>query len=616
MERQLSTRVLSALSRIARSKARQAMPPDAQPILSALKRLVVDNGREYAPLYLAAVLSMLLVAGATAASAYLMKDVVNSIFVDQSRSALYWLTLSIVIIFFAKGLASYVSEVLIGSIGNRLVAQTQRRMFDHLLSADVSLFQALPSADIIMRLTVSANSARDMLNMVSLTFGRDLFTLCGLIITMVVLDPVMAAIAVLGGPIAIVASQSLVKRIQKAARSEAHSMTGVINSARELVQGVRVVKSFQLEQQLRRRMVQSIDAVQRMSNRMMRIEASVNPLVDTLGGITVAAVVFYAGWRSINFGDTPGQFFAFVTALLMAADPARRLSRAHIRLASSAIGVKMMYELLDRPAVEARDDDLPSLRLTAGEVVFNNVNFSYGPHKRAVDRMSMRIAPGKTAALVGLSGAGKSTVAALLLRFRDPESGTITIDGQNISDYSRHSVRSQTTMVEQEAFLFEGTILENIRAGRPDATFEQCVDAAKISCAHEFIQEMPNGYETQVGELGSQVSGGQRQRIALARAFLKDAPIIILDEPTSALDGETESLIQAKLLELTRGKTTIVIAHRLSTIMRADTIHVVHAGQVVESGAHEELLERQGQYWRLFKHQWAGFAGNAQATLS
>jgi ABC-type multidrug transport system, ATPase and permease components len=374
---------------------------------------------------------------------------------------------------------------------------------------------------------------------------------------------------------------------------------------RESAQGIRVVKSFQLEPVLRHRMDEGIKAVEKLSNKIAAVQARVDPLMETLGGMAVAAAVIYAGWRNLTFGDTPGQFFAFVTALLMASDPARRLSKLQLQLTTAAVGVKMMYELLDKPAAEVDADNRPDLAVSQGEVRFEDVVFSYDSNTPVLRGLNLVAPAGRTTALVGLSGAGKTTVFNLLQRFWEPAAGVIRIDGQPISEVSVASLRSQIALVSQDVFLFEGTIRDNIAAGRKDATEEEIIAAAKAAQADEFIRSLPHGYDTQVGELGSQISGGQRQRISLARAFLKNAPIILLDEPTSALDSETEQSIQEALQELTRGRTTIVIAHRLSTVANADVIHVMDKGQVIESGRHRELIERGGLYAKLYRIQFA-----------
>jgi subfamily B ATP-binding cassette protein MsbA len=577
-----------------------------------LKRLFSEHGREFGPQYAVAFFFMLLVAGTTSFSAYMLKSVIDTIFVHQDRAALTGITFLIIAIFVAKGFASYFSEVIVGNIGNRLVAQTQKRIFDHMLKVDVAFFQTYSSSDLVTRISYNANCVRDMLSLVSLNIGRDLFTIVGLVITMITLDPILAAIALVGGPIAAVSSRKMVARIKKATKSEVHSLSGIIQVTREVSQGAQVVKSFQLEDTMRRRMFEAVEAVQRLSNKMLRIQAGVNPLMEAIGGCAVAAVIFYAGWRNLYHGESPGQFFAFVTALLMCSDPGRRLSRVQLQLASAAVGVKIMYDLLDVPAREDEPPGRPELQVRGGAVSLRDVSFRYVENKPVIENMTLAVPAGKMTALVGHSGGGKTTIFALLQRLRVPASGSIDIDGQSIADVSLKSLRRNISVVGQDAFLFEGSIIDNIRAGHESATDEMCIEAARAASAHDFIMGLPRGYQTEVGELGGQVSGGQRQRIAIARAFLKNAPIILLDEPTSALDSETEDVIQRELRRLTEGKTTLVIAHRLSTILHADLIHVIEGGHVIESGTHEQLIAMGGAYSRLFKLQFAKFLETKQ----
>lgn len=581
-----------------------------------IKRLVKEHGREYGPQYALATFCMMLVAATTSLSAYVLKYVVDTIFVHQDRAALAGITVGIVLIFIAKGAAAYFSEVILGFIGNRLVAETQKRMFDHMMKVDIAFFQKVSSSDLVTRMSYNASAVRDMLNMVSLNLGRDLFTIVGLVITMITLDPILAGIAFIGGPIAALASRKMVERIKKVTRREVESMSGIVRVTREVSQGAQVVKSFQLEATMRARMFHAIEAVQQRANKMLSIQAGVNPMMETVGGCAVAAVVFYAGWRNLYHGESPGQFFAFITALLMCADPARRVSRVQLQLAAAAVGVRMMYEMIDTPAVEDEPPGRPELVVSKGAIEVKDVSFRYIANKPVIEGMNLTVPAGKVTALVGHSGGGKTTIFSLLQRLRMPDSGQIDIDGQNIADVSLKSLRRNISVVGQEAFLFEGSIIENIRAGNESASEETCIEAAKAASAHDFILSLPRGYETQVGELGGHVSGGQRQRIALARAFLKNAPIILLDEPTSALDSETEDFIQRELRRLTEGKTTLVIAHRLSTILHADLIHVVEAGHVIESGTHEQLIAAGGAYSRLFKLQFAKFLETKQPPLA
>ena len=574
--------------------------------LDVLKRLVLEHARAYVPRYAVAFIFMGVVAGATSLSAWMMKDVINQIFVERDRNALVWVPLVIAAIFIVKGVAAYIQEVSLSRIGNRLVAETQRRLYDHILKMDVAFFQRYPSSDLIMRMTQNANAARDMLNMIAVGLGRDLLTLAGLVFVMVAQDPLLSVICLVGGPIAALVLRHLVRLVQKATQSELFSVATIIGTTRETAQGIRVVKSFQLEDVLRRRMATGIEAVERLSNRIVSIQAQVNPLIETLGGLAVAAVVFYAGWRNVEHGDTPGEFFSFITALLLAADPARRLSKLQLQLAAAAVGVRMMYELLDLPASEAGTAGRPPLNVSAGEVSFDDVTFAYDPAVPVLNGLTFQALPGKTTALVGLSGAGKTTIFNLLQHFWAPDQGRVAIDAQSLADVSLDSLRRQVALVSQDVFLFEGTIKDNIVAGQQHASEADITAAARAAHADSFIRGLPQGYETPVGELGSQVSGGQRQRISLARAFLKNASVILLDEPTSALDSETEQFIQKALKDLTKGRTTIVIAHRLATVANADIIHVLDGGRVVESGTHRELIELGGRYARLYEIQFAG----------
>ena len=573
--------------------------------LSLLRRLAGDHARAYAPQYAVALVLMAFVAGCTALSAWFMKYVIDDIFVKNDHAALVWVPVAIAVLFILKGCAAYFQEVWLSRIGNRLVADVQRQTYDHILKMDVGFFQRRTSSELITRLTQQATAARDMLNMLAVGFGRDLLTIIGLLAVMVSQDPIMAAICLTSGPFVAGGLKHLVKRSRKAASSQYQSTAHVVGTMRETSQGIRIVKSFQLEEVLRQRMHAALRAVERMANKMVRARALVNPLLETAGGLAVAAVVLYAGWRSMSHGQTPGQFFAFITALLLTADPARRLSRLQLQLATAAVGVRMMYELLDTPVSETDREGAGDLVVKGGEVRLDAVTFGYVRDALVLDNLSLVAPAGKMTALVGLSGTGKTTILNLIQRFWDPTQGRVLIDGQPISQHSLASVRGQVALVSQDVFLFEGTVGENIRAGRRDAKEEDVVAAARAAHADGFIRALPNGYDTPVGELGSQLSGGQRQRVALARAFLKDAPIILLDEPTSALDSETEQIIQDALAELTRGRTTLVIAHRLSTVADADIVHVIDGGRLAESGTHRDLIQRGGLYSRLYRIQFA-----------
>jgi len=394
-----------------------------------------------------------------------------------------------------------------------------------------------------------------------------------------------------------------VKRIKGLAHNQFTGTADIMETMQESLQGIRTVKAFNLEETMRERIDGSIDAVERNANKMARVSNRSSPLMETLGGFAVAGGLLYGGYSVVAMGATPGQFFSFLTAFLMAYEPAKRLARLNIELNSNLVGARMLLEIIDSQATEPSDDELPALQLRESRVEWRDVSFAYRRDEPVLRRMSFTAEPGKVTALVGPSGGGKSTVLSLLLRFYEIESGQILIDGQHIAGVSRRSLRGQTAYVGQDVYLFRASIRENITFGKKGANEAEIMAAAKAACAHDFIMGFPQGYDTPVGEHGTQLSGGQRQRIAVARALLKNAPIILLDEATAALDSESEKQVQEAIEHLCQGRTTIVIAHRLHTIMHADTILVVEGGEIVERGTHDDLLRRGGRYASFFRLQ-------------
>jgi ATP-binding cassette subfamily B protein len=573
--------------------------------LNVLGRLLRDNWRAYAPRYAVAFLCMAVVAATTAASAWLMKDVINQIFVYRSAAAVVWLPLVVVSLYLAKGAASYFQEVLLARIGNSIIAETQNTMFRQLLRQDMGFFARHPSSDLITRITQNAQATREALNMMATSLGRDLLTLAGLVAVMAIQQPQLFAICALAAPIGIVIQKKLGKRVQKVSKQDYFALGRIVDTMRETAQGIRVVKAFTLEPAMRSRMADAVAAAENRANTIVSLNARTSPMIDTLGGLSVAGVIFYAGWRSLYYNETPGEFFSFITALLLAYEPARRLSRLQVRMAQACVGVQMMFELIDLKPALAEREDARDLAVPGGEIRFEAVTFGYAENEAVLRELSLTAAAGKTTALVGLSGSGKTTMMNLILRFWDPWSGKVEIDGQDIASVRLESLREKIALVSQDVFLFQGTVRDNIRSGREDATDAEVIAAAKAAYAHHFIEALPEGYDTQVGELGTQLSGGQRQRISIARAFLKNAPIILLDEPTSALDSESEQAIQRALTQLTERRTTLVIAHRLATVLNADCIHVLENGQLAESGTHAQLLRNNGLYARLYEIQYA-----------
>jgi subfamily B ATP-binding cassette protein MsbA len=397
--------------------------------------------------------------------------------------------------------------------------------------------------------------------------------------------------------------RKLIKRIKTIAHEQFTGNTRMLETLQETVQGIRIVKAFTLEEGMRRRFDANIADLEKESNKWARVAYRSSPLMEALGGFAIAGALIYGGYRVIETGATPGQFFSFLAAFMLAYEPAKRLARLNIDLNSGLVGVRILFDVVDHPPTEQPDGEQPALKLTTARVEFADVQFAYRAGEKVIRNLSFVAEPGKVTALVGPSGGGKSTILNLILRFYEVDGGAITIDGQNIAGVSRRSLRSQLAYVGQDVFLFRGSVRENIALGRPDATEAEIVAAAKAAYAHDFIMAFPRGYDSQVGEHGMQVSGGERQRIAVARALLKDAAVILLDEATASLDSESERQVQGAIEHLCQGRTTIVIAHRLHTVVDADRIFVIEDGAVAEAGRHDELLRKGGRYASFYRLQ-------------
>jgi ATP-binding cassette, subfamily B, bacterial MsbA len=568
-----------------------------------IRRLVMEQATAYWRRYLFAFSLMAVSAATTAGSAYLLGEVINQAYVDKNVRGIALLSLVTIVIFALKGAATYGHTVILSQISNAILANNQRKLFAKLMTESVGFFSQRHSSEFLARLTAGANSVTQVLSLLINAVGRDLLSLFALVAVMLMQDPYMALFGFLVAPPAMLVLRKLVRRIKGLAHNQFTGTADILETMQESLQGIRTVKAFTLEQTMRDRIDASIAAVERNANKMARVSNRSSPLMETLGGFAIAASLMYGGYRVVAMGATPGQFFSFLTAFLLAYEPAKRLARLNIELNSGLVGARMLLEIVDSPASEPNDDDKPALKLSDARVEFRAVSFAYRPDETVLNRMSFVAEPGKVTALVGPSGGGKSTVLALLLRLYEVTIGDVLIDGQTISSISRRSLRQQTAYVGQDVYLFRGTIRENIAFGKAGASEAEIVSAAKAACAHEFIMAFPRGYETPVGEHGAQLSGGQRQRIAIARALVKNAPVILLDEATAALDSESEKQVQEAIEHLCQNRTTIVIAHRLHTIMHADAILVVEGGEIVERGRHDDLLRRDGRYASFFRLQ-------------
>ncbi|MCP1843144.1 subfamily B ATP-binding cassette protein MsbA [Bradyrhizobium sp. USDA 4524] len=568
-----------------------------------IRRLVMEQGITYWRRYLTAFALMAIAAGSTAGATYVLGQVINQAYVDKNIPGIAMFAGITVVLLFIKGVATYGHMVILNKISNAILASNQRQLFAKLMSESIGFFSQRHSSEFLARLTAGAKSITDVLNMLVNAIGRDFLMLISMVAVMVWQDPLMSFIGLVAVPPAMLMLRRLVKRIKGLAYNQFTGTADIMETMQESLQGIRTVKAFTLEGTMQQRIDEHIATVESNANKMARVANRSNPLMEMLGGFAVAGCLMYGGYSVVALGSTPGQFFTFLTAFLMATEPAKRLARLNIDLNSQLVGARMLLEVVDSPASEQTDDDKPALKLSEAQIELRDVSFAYRPGEPVLNRMSFVAEPGKVTALVGPSGGGKSTVLALLLRFYETREGDILIDGQPISSVSRKSLRQQTAYVGQDVYLFRDTIRANIAFGKQGASEQEIVDAAKAACAHDFIMSFPLGYDTPVGEHGTQLSGGQRQRIAVARALIKNAPIILLDEATAALDSESEKQVQEAIEHLCQGRTTIVIAHRLHTIMHADAILVVEGGEIVERGRHEELLRRGGRYASFFRLQ-------------
>jgi subfamily B ATP-binding cassette protein MsbA len=568
-------------------------------------RLARDFMRPHAvPVSLAFIL-MGLAAGSTALRAWLMQPVLDRIFVGRDGSLLLLIAAAALVVAFAKGAADYGVAVLMNRAGQRVIADVQKTLFARVIRADLAYLHAHPTGALISRFINDAALLRSAAANVLGAIGKDALTVVFLVGVMFYQDWILALVSFLIFPLAIrpiVAIGQRMRRVSANTQAEIGQLTTLLN---QTFQGARLVKAYGMEDYEDRRAAGLFESLFTLIDRATRTRSRASPMMESLGGAAIAVVILYGGHQVISGARTPGAFFSFITALLLAYQPMKSLANLNASLQEGLAAAQRIFQVLD---VQPTIRDLPGakpLYVEGGEISFDEVLFGYRSGAVALDRISLTVPAGRTVALVGASGAGKSTILNLILRFFDVDEGCISIDGQDIRSVSLASLRAAIALVAQEVALFDDTVRANIAYGCFGATEAEIESAARAAGADSFIRELPNGYDTQVGEHGVRLSGGQRQRLAIARAMLKDAPILLLDEATSALDSESERQVRAALRALIRGRTTLVIAHRLSTVQGADLILVVDRGRIVESGRHAELIARNGVYARLYAMQFA-----------
>ena len=579
--------------------------PQALSSLALVRRLVRDFIWRHAGMIAVAFLCMGMTAGSTALRAWLMEPVLDRIFIARDASLLLLLGGAALVLALIKGFADYGQTVLMNRVGQRVIADIQIASFARLLRADLAYFNATSSGLLISRLTNDVGLLRNAAGNVLAGIGRDAVTVAFLVGLMFYQDWVLALIAFFAFPLAIRPIIGIGRRMRRVSANTQAEMGQLTTLLSQTFQGARHVKAYGMEEYEERRAGRLIERIFALVDRANRTRSQATPMMEALGGAAIAVVILYGGQQVISGARTPGAFFSFITALLLAYQPVKALAILNANLQEGLAAAQRVFQVLDiEPAIHDRPGARP-LRIETGEVRFEQVRFGYRPGAVALDGISLTVPGGGTVALVGPSGAGKSTMLNLIPRFYEVDQGALSIDGQNVRAVTLASLRGAIALVAQEVSLFDDTVRANIAYGRFGASEEEIEAAATAAGADRFIRELPQGYDTLVGEHGVLLSGGQRQRLAIARAMLKDAPILLLDEATSALDSESERQVQAALRSLMRGRTTIVIAHRLSTVIGADLICVLDRGHIVESGRHAQLLARNGLYARLYETQFA-----------
>ncbi|NVO57711.1 ABC transporter ATP-binding protein [Rhodobacteraceae bacterium B1Z28] len=567
-------------------------------------RLIGESFYAQGGLYGVAIFAMIMVAVTTAGSAFMMEYIVDAMTNPEMRGWAHIIALGVVGLFLAKAVASYIQSMYLARAGNRIVAAQQERVYRKLLNHGIAFFSANESSDLLMRTTNGAQAARQLIDVLVTGFVRDALTLVGLVVVMVYQQPILSIMFFVMGPVALLGVRYLLKSVRAIMQAEFKSLAEIIRVLQETSAGIKIIKVFSLEDRMIDRMETAIRKVEQRSNDIAKLQSIASPLMEFLAGLAIAGVLVVSTMGLAGSEQpTAGQLMSFITALLMAYEPAKRLSKMRVKIEACMVGVGMLFGLLDQEDTMQESPDAHDLLDGPGEIALRNVTFGYHGAIPVIEEMDVTFEARKTTALVGQSGGGKSTIFGLIMRFYDPDQGGVEIDGQDLRGISFASLRRKISYVGQDTFLFSTSVMENLRCSAPDATDEEVVAAAQAAHAHTFISELPEGYNTHVGENGTFLSGGQKQRIAIARAILRKAEILLLDEATSALDAESESLVKEALDALTQDVTVIVIAHRLSTILEADNIMVVQDGAVIEQGNLDELMQKNGRFRSLFDQQ-------------
>ena len=573
----------------------------ASDTMNIYKRLV-KLARPHVAKFLLAMFCMLVVGGLTSALAFLVKPALDDIFMKKNMMMLKWIPVAVIAIYLFKGFCNYVQIVLMSFIGQRVVADVRNQLYRAIQGQSMSFFTKHPTGILMSRITNDVNSMQGTVSEAVTSLLKDSFTLVCLVFVIFYRDWQLALVAMVIFPLTIYPIATFGRKMRSVATRTQVTMGTLTTLLQETISGARIVKAFGREDYECSRFSRENENLLRLTLKAVSISAISSPFMEFLGGVGIAAIVFYGGYQVIQGVSTPGTFFSFLTALLMLYEPIKRLTNVNNTIQQGIAGAQRVFSIIDTvPEIQNKTGAVP-LPAIAKAIEIQNVTFRY-EDVPVLSRINLTVRAGEAVAFVGMSGGGKTTLVNLIPRFYDVSEGRILIDGLDVRDVTIESLRAQIGIVTQQTILFNDTVRNNIVYGDTTKTEADVVRAARAANAHNFIMNLPRGYDTVIGEQGTKLSGGERQRISIARALLKDAPILILDEATSSLDTEAEIEVQEALENLMRGRTTLVIAHRLSTIRNADRIVVLVNGEIVEEGTHEALLDKKGEYYRLYQMQ-------------
>ena len=570
--------------------------------IEILKRLYRNYTKKFLSKIILSIFFSILVAVSTSAIAYLLDPAIEKIFIEKNKTLMLLIPIAIVLAFTTKGISLYIAKVILVKVGGEIKKMLQFQMMESILNSSVESIDKKHSGKFISHLTYDTNLIQKLVTDTILLITKDTLTLLGLIGVMFYQNWKLALFAIIMIPLASIVAKSLGKRIGKVT-TESQEASGLLNSFFiEILKNHKIIKIFQREDYENQRSNNFID---KFIKKVVKIQIVLNratPIMETLTGLMIGGLIYYAGSLIINNELELNNFFSFLAAMMLSYQPVRTLATLNMGIFQGISAAKRILPIIDSKPIDRNSDK--NLNFVDGNIVFNEVSFKYERNEQEIlNKISLNINSGEMTALVGHSGAGKSTIMNLIPRFYEPQKGQIFIDKQLINEFSIKSLRENISLVSQDITLFDDTIKNNIKYSKLNASDEEIIRAVKLSFCEEFIEKMPNGYDTIIGENGVRLSGGEKQRLSIARAMLKESKVILLDEATSSLDTETEEKIQNAINHLTKGRTTLVIAHRLSTIINSNKIYVIEKGKVADEGSHKELIQKSEIYKNYYNKQ-------------